>query len=236
MSSAVSQSTSTSLPRLGGTRFTFQQIFAHARFDVPPRVMDELVTVSSLHAKMQAVERTAVIVVGCDADDLAILHVQIQLTADAAIGAGGADEFDPPARVDGHLVVERARRAVGHARAARLAAGGQHGRVVARHDASLVAAKGLRPDETSLHFGAGAHTAQALDTFVAIHPAQRDSGRCPRGSADASPSRRQHPHRIPSRSGSVRCLRPCRTFRSRVCSPRRSNWKATCAGWRVGNG
>ena len=106
------------LLRLGGV----EPLAAHQRPGETVGVVDVVVAVAALDAQRHAVDRR----VGRagHAHDLAVAHVQVEVAADAAVGAGRAHlrHLAGAARAHAHLVVERADRAVGHALAAAFAA------------------------------------------------------------------------------------------------------------------
>ena len=136
--------------------------------------MDELVAISSFDTQMQTIDRSAVrIQVRCNTDNSSILHIQIQLTANAAIRACSLHKMVGATCGDGHLIIERACWTVCYTCAARFATRCKHGRVIPRNDPRLIAAIRLRPDEASLYLGTGTHTTIALDALVAIHQHKR---------------------------------------------------------------
>src|SRR5262249_48621070 len=94
-------------------------------------------------------------------------------TADAAVAADRGDDLVGLAEPDRHLVVQGPGRAVGHAGAARLAAGVEHGGVQAGDDLRVAAAIADAPDEAALYLFAGPHAARTQDALVEVHPDER---------------------------------------------------------------
>ena len=134
----------------------------------PVGVMHVVVAVAALDAEGHAVDRR--IGRAGDAHNLAVAHVEVEVAADAAVGAGRAHLADlaETRQPQAHLVVERADRAVGHALAAALAARVEQRLVGAGHELALEAALGEVPHVAVLDLGAGAHAAAAQDALVAV--------------------------------------------------------------------
>src|SRR6202011_2469038 len=141
---------------------------AHARPSQTVAMMDVVVAVTSFHAQAHAIDGGAR--VGGDANDPAVFHIEIEPAADAAVRASRRHDLVRQAQANGHLVVQRAGRAVGYAGAARFTARVEQGSSRARGDGRVGAASGHAPDESGLHLAARAHTARAHDALAQIDP------------------------------------------------------------------
>ncbi len=132
-----------------------------------------VVAVAPFDAQGHAVDRR--LAGACHAHDLAIAHVEIEVAAHTAVGAGRAHLFDPTraALAQAHLVVQGAHWTIGHALAAAFAAGIEHVLVSAGHQLGLEPAIGKAPDVPVLDLAAGADTAAAEDALVAIDEDER---------------------------------------------------------------
>src|SRR5512139_3385632 len=132
--------------------------------------MDVIIAITAFHTKRHAVHRR--IRVGRDADDLVVLHKQIELASDTAVGAGGRDFYHLMSTLHPviHLVGKRSSWAVCHALTARLAACLQHGRIGSGYDSFLESAQGDAPHIPHLNLSARQYTTPAQDAAIHVHP------------------------------------------------------------------
>ena len=103
-------------------------------------------------------------------DDLAVAHIQIELAADAAVGAGCPHFLDliGPSHAQTHLVLQCAYRTISHTCATALTTGIQHQLICSGHQLGLEPAVGERPHVPVLDFAASSDAASAKDALVAV--------------------------------------------------------------------
>ena len=146
-------------PRIG-------DLLADHRLEDAVLVVGVAVGEAALHAGVPPVRLAGL--VGHHADEFAVLHLRLEGTADAAIGAGGDDRAVRHALLDHRLLFQRPRRAGLHAGAAGDAFGRHEGLVHAGRDPAFEAAPLDRQGEGALLLLAGAHAQRTDDALRRI--------------------------------------------------------------------